>query len=328
MDRKRRRRRLAGRLIAVAFFAGVVILLADRARSIDWAAVGMALRSYQAPMLLQAVLLMMLGHLVFSAYDLIGRRYAGHHLPTRRVLAIAGVSYAFNLNLGAILGGMGFRYRLYSRQGLGSRQILRVLTLALATNWTGYLLVAGLVFVLVPPELPASWPVDVMAVRAAGFLLLALLTAWLAMCAFAKRRDWNFRQLHLRLPSLPMALAQLALSGLSWSMITVTIYSLMPDPLPLATVMGAYYLATLATLVIRIPGGLGVVEAVFLALLSPVYTEASVLAALLAWRAIWFLLPLAHAIPVCLLLETRWRADGAASERGIVSNAGAPRPTQ
>ena len=175
MDRKRRRRRLAGRLIAIAFFAGVVILLADRARSIDWAAVGTALRSYQAPMLLQAVLLMMLGHLVFSAYDLIGRRYAGHHLPTRRVLAIAGVSYAFNLNLGAMLGGMGFRYRLYSRQGLGSRQILPVLALALATNWTGYLLVAGLVFVLFPPELPANWPIDVMALRAAGLLLLALL---------------------------------------------------------------------------------------------------------------------------------------------------------
>jgi len=307
MDRKRRWSRRAGRLIAFAFFAGAALLLADRARSIDWPAVGLALRSYQAPILLQALLLTALGHFVFSAYDLIGRRYAGHHLPARRVLAIAGVSYAFNLNLGAMLGGMGFRYRLYSRQGLGTRQILRVLALALATNWTGYLLIAGLAFVAAPPELPARWPVNAPALRGTGLLLLALLAAWLAMCAFAKRRDWHFRKLHLRLPSLPMALLQVALSALSWGLIAVTIYSLMPDPMPLAAVMGTYYLATLATLVIRVPGGLGVVEAVFLALLGPVYSEVQVLAALLAWRAIWFLLPLLPAIPVCLLLETRWR---------------------
>lgn len=309
MDRKRHWGRQAGRLIAIVFFAGVALLLADRARNIDWSAVGLALRSYQLPILLQALLLTVLGHLVFGAYDLIGRRYAGHHLPARRVLAIAGVSYAFNLNLGAMLGGMGFRYRLYSRQGLGTRQILRVLALALATNWTGYLLVAGTVFVLAPPELPAQWPVNGLALRGAGLLLLALLAAWLAMCAFARRRDWHFRKLHLRLPSLPMALLQVALSALSWSLIALTLFSLMPDPMPLATVMGAYYLATLATLVIRVPGGLGVVEAVFLALLSPVYPEVQVLAALLAWRAIWFLLPLLPAIPLCLLLETRWRGQ-------------------
>lgn len=328
MDRKRRRRRLIGRMIAIAFFAVVALLLAERARHIDWPAVGLALQGYQAPVLLQAVLLTALGHFVFSSYDLIGRRYAGHTLPARRVLQIASVSYAFNLNLGAMLGGMGFRYRLYSRQGLSARQIVRVLAAALMTNWTGYLWVAGLVFLLVPPELPASWPLNDLALRGTGLLLLGLLTAWLAMCAFARRRDWHFRHLHLQLPSLPMALGQITLSGLSWLLIPLTIYCLMPDPMPLATVMGAYYLATLATLVIRVPGGLGVVEAVFLALLSPVYPEVQVLAALLAWRAIWFLLPLLPAVPLCLLLETRWRSDRGASERGIVGDAGAARPTQ
>lgn len=315
MDRKRRWRRLAGRSIAVVFFVLVVALLADRARTIDWPAVGLALRSYQTPVLLQALLLTALGHLVFSAYDLIGRRYAGHHLPTRRVLAIAGVSYAFNLNLGATLGGMGFRYRLYSRQGLGTRQILRVMALALATNWTGYLLVAGLVFTFAPPDLPAKWPVNEAVLRGAGVLLLGLLAGWLSMCSFAKRRDWQFRHLHLVLPRLPMALAQLALSALSWTMIAVVIYSLMPDPMPLATVMGAYYLSTLVTLVIRIPGGLGVVEAVFIALLSPAYPEVQLLAALLAWRAIYYLLPLLPAIPTCVLLETRWRVALPSTER-------------
>jgi uncharacterized membrane protein YbhN (UPF0104 family) len=35
------------------------------------------------------------------------------------VMQVSFTSYAFNLNLGSLVGGIGFRYRLYSRAGLG-----------------------------------------------------------------------------------------------------------------------------------------------------------------------------------------------------------------
>lgn len=308
MEGKRRWQRLAGKLIALVFFALVALLLADRARAIDWPAVGQALQGYQMATILQALLLTALGYGVFATYDLVGRRYAGHRLPTPRVLSIAAVCYAFNLNLGATLGGVGLRYRLYLRQGLSTRQILRIIALGLVTNWSGYLLVAGTTLLLLPPTLPPQWPLPDWSLRAAGTLMLALLAGWLLACAFARRREWHWRHLHLPLPSLPMALTQLGLSALSWSVLALTIYSLMPDPMPLATVMGVYFLSILATLVIRIPGGLGVVEATFILMLRPVYPEVSLLAALLTWRALWYLLPLLPALVTVLLLETRWRS--------------------
>lgn len=308
MDRKRRWRRHAGRIIPIAFAAIVALLLADRARKIDWPAVFEALRGYDAGTLAAAAALTAIGHLTFATYDLLARRYAGHHLPAPKVLGIAATSYVFNLNLGALLGGMGFRYRLYSRAGLAVGQILRVIAFALATNWTGYLLVAGAVFLLAPPALPSEWPIGEATLRALGGGLLLLLAIWLLACALSRRRQWRYRHLQLRLPGLRLACAQLALAAASWIMIALVIERLMPAAVTLPTVMGVYYLGTQATLVLRIPGGLGVIEAVFLALLGGTHGEAPLLAALLVWRALYYLLPLLIAIPGFLLLDRRHAA--------------------
>jgi hypothetical protein len=35
-------------------------------------------------------------------------------------MGVTFISYAFNLNLGSLVGGVAFRYRLYSRLGLGN----------------------------------------------------------------------------------------------------------------------------------------------------------------------------------------------------------------
>ena len=58
-----------------------------------------------------AAALVLASHLTYASYELIGRRYVGHCLSTGRVLGVGFVSYAFNLNLGSLVGGVGFRLR-------------------------------------------------------------------------------------------------------------------------------------------------------------------------------------------------------------------------
>ena len=53
-------------------------------------------------------------------------------------MAVNFISYAFNLNLGALVGGVAFRYRLYTQLGLKLGVITRVLSLSMLTNWLGY----------------------------------------------------------------------------------------------------------------------------------------------------------------------------------------------
>jgi glycosyltransferase 2 family protein len=63
----------------------------------------------------------------------------------------------------------------------------------------------------------------------------------------------------------------------------------------------------------HVPGGLGVLEAVYVAVLGARVPTASLLAALLAFRALYYVLPLAVAAALHLVLElgARRRAKGA-----------------
>jgi uncharacterized membrane protein YbhN (UPF0104 family) len=63
----------------------------------------------------------------------------------------------------------------------------------------------------------------------------------------------------------------------------------------------------LANLVIRVPGNLGVLEAVFLGLLGGRAGVAEILAALLAYRAVFYLAPLLLALAVYAWLEAPLR---------------------
>src|SRR4051794_36014744 len=108
----------ARRILTLIFFAAVLALLVRFARTVDWDDVLASLLDLPRPALLAAIGFAMASHLLYSCFDLIGRRYTGHELATRKVMAVNFISYAFNLNLGSLVGGIAFRYRLYSRLGL------------------------------------------------------------------------------------------------------------------------------------------------------------------------------------------------------------------
>jgi hypothetical protein len=52
----------------------------------------------------------------YASFDLIGRTYIRQDL-TETDPPVGIISYAFNLNLSAWVGGIAMRYRLYSRLG-------------------------------------------------------------------------------------------------------------------------------------------------------------------------------------------------------------------
>src|SRR6185312_2855185 len=75
--------------------------------AIDWPKVFEALRDYRASTLCAAALAALGSYLVYACYDLVGRAYTRHRLPAWRAMSIAAISYAFNLNFGTLVGGMG-----------------------------------------------------------------------------------------------------------------------------------------------------------------------------------------------------------------------------
>ncbi len=307
MSRPRKRWRVLRRFAYLAFLVLVAILLVRAARTVDWAQVGTTLAGYGAGTLAAATGVTLASYLLYAGYDLAARRYAAHALPTPRVMAIADIAYAFSLNVGALIGGTALRYRLYGRAGLGLATISRVVGFAIATNWVGYLLLTGVLLVSGRLRMPAQWPLSGAALPWIGTAMLAAVLAYLIACKRAHGRMLQVRGHVLHLPPLPLALLQLGLGTGNWALMGALLYVLMPAGVAYISALGALLAAAVATAIAHVPAGIGVLEAVVLPLLGAQAPQAELLAALLAYRAFYYLGPLLLACAGYALLEARRR---------------------
>lgn len=296
-----------GRIAFVAFLAVVAVLLVRYARSVDWNAVAVAIAGYGAGTLAAAAGLALLSYLIYGGYDLAARAYAHHALSTRRVMLIAAISYAFSLNIGAVVGSAGFRYRLYSRSGLGVGTINRIVAFSVSANWLGYLMLAGTLFATRSVALPPDWKLGVSGLQALGLAMLASVLAYLVACWWTHGRIMHVRGHHFRLPSPPLALLQIVLAAVNWSVMAAILYLLLQQQVAYAMVLGVLLLGAVATAIAHIPAGIGVLEAVFLALLAQTIAQPQLFAALLVYRAFYYLAPLIVAAALYSVFEAKHR---------------------
>ncbi len=307
--------RITLRLLFAAFLIGVAVLLYRQARTLDWAEIGAAIVSSDPLTLSAAMLLSATSYLSYASFDLIGRRYVGHSVPVLRVLAIGATSYAFNLNIGALVGSAGFRLRLYSRSGVGPADIARIIALAISGNWSGYVLLAGLLLATRQVDLPPDWARGSNLLQGLGVTMLVVICAYPLVCAFSATRRWTFRGHAIELPSLQIALMQIGNSLINWFAIATTLWVLLPS-VAYPQVLAAVLLSAVAGALAHIPAGIGVMEAVFVMLLSDRLPTSQIVAALLTYRAVYYLLPLLLAIALYFLLEHRARRTDASPADG------------
>lgn len=305
--RRRKALRWAGRGLSLALALAVLVVLVRQGRRIDWPAVGQSLAAMPAGVLLTAAALALASHLLYGGFDLLGRRYTGHHLPRRQVLLVGTTSYAFNLNLGSVLGGVACRARLYARLGLPGGRIARVVMFSLMSNWLGYMLLAGALFSVSPPSLPPAWGLQALTgggLRGVGLGLLALGLLYLGLCARHGGQVLRLRQQNWEVPRLGLALGQVLLSTAHWSVMGAVLAVLFQGGIAYPQVLAVLLVAAVAGVLAHVPAGLGVLEAVFVALLAHQLPTASLLAGLVMYRALFYLLPLAVGVVVFLRMES------------------------
>ncbi|MBD8493250.1 UPF0104 family protein [Pseudomonas syringae] len=293
----------AKRLLKLFFFIAVPVLLFMLVKNIDWQEVKKALQSYKASTLAIAALVAAASYLTYCGFDILARYYTRHKLSVAQIIPVTFVCYAFNLNLSSWVGGIALRYRLYSRLGLDVPTITRVLSLSLITNWLGYMLLAGFVFSMGFLKLPPEWSIGSGSLQLIGVALLVVCLAYLLACRFSKRRSWTIRGQELNLPSLTQALMQASLGALNWSLMAMVIFTLLPEKAFYPAILGVLLISSIAGVITHIPAGLGVLETVFITLLAHQFSKGTLLAALIGYRAIYFLLPLMLAVVVYLVLE-------------------------
>jgi uncharacterized membrane protein YbhN (UPF0104 family) len=305
------------RLLTLVFFVAVLALLVRFARNVDWDDVFASLRALPRPALLAAIAFALASHLLYSCFDLIGRHYTGHELATRKVMAVNFISYAFNLNLGSLVGGVAFRYRLYSRLGLDNGEITRILSMSMLTNWLGYMLLGGFLFLMHPLQLPPSWKMGNHGLQWLGAGLVLVAVAYFVACLRSGDRVWTVRGHELFLPQWRMAGIQLAMSSLNWSLMAGAVFMLLQRQVPYTDVLTVLLIAAVAGVITHVPAGLGVFEFVFVSLLSHQISEGRLIAALLGYRGIYYIVPLMVAAVLYLVMELHARKLGRLNAEGV-----------
>lgn len=313
--------RTVKKILTWLFFIAVVVLLVMYAKKVDWEEVWKVIRNYNRTALLLSLALVVVSYLIYGCYDLLARAYCGHKLATRQVMLVSFICYAFNLTLSTWVGGIAMRYRLYSRLGLPSSTITRIFSLSITTNWLGYVLLGGVIFTFGVVKLPPHWYVDEGTLRILGVVLLALIVAYLWFCAFAKRRHFTLRSQKFVIPSLKFAVAQLVISSINWMAMGAIIWLLLGKQVDYFFILGVLLVSSIAGVIVHIPAGIGVLEAVFIALLAGDHVgQGTIIAALLAYRMLYYIAPLLLAIVCYLLLESRAKKLRAKNEKAMAKH--------
>lgn len=296
----------AKRLFTVFFFILIPALLYTVLKKIEWQEVQEALYSFEMPTLMLGLAIAFCSYCVFASYDLLGKKYTGHSLSSWKVMPLGFVCYAFNLNLSTWVGGIAMRLRLYSRLGLNMSTITKIFSLNIITNWLGYIILAGAIFVFGLVQLPDDWTIGTTSLRVIGGVLLCVALAYFVACKFSRQRTFTLFKHSFELPNFSMSLMQAALAMTNWSLMALIIFILLPEgEVSYPTVLGILLLSSIAGVITHIPGGIGVLETIFITMLHHELSKGSILAALIGYRIIYFLIPLAIALVIYLVLESQ-----------------------
>lgn len=249
--------------------------------------------------------------IVLAGYDILALNYIGHPLaPYRAVLAsFAGNAFSNTIGL-STLAGSSVRYRLYSSWGLTPGEIAKIVVFTTLTLWLGLFSIGGIIFTVKPLPLPAWITLPFHTTRPLGLILLAAPLAYL-YAALRKETPWRIGKLTLLLPKFRSALLQVAVASLDWALAAAVLYALLPPwaNVNFPLVLGAFLLGQIAGLISQVPGGLGVFESCLLFLLTPRIPAPALFAALVAYRVVYYLIPLALASALLAVRETMAARD-------------------
>ncbi len=257
--------------------------------------------------LLLALLCCAANYLVLSCYDQLAFFYIGKRIARARIAVTAFIAYAISNSVGfALLSGTAVRHRFYSRWGVGGADLSRIVALNGITYWLGLLALGGWSLA----SHPHAWLDGELARRGAqwlGLACLALAGAYLLL-PLLRKSPLRVHGFDLPIPRPPLTLAQLLVSVTDWLLAASVLYALLPPDGPAyPVVLGAFLAAQLVALASHVPGGLGVFDGIMALLLAPWLRADQIVAALLLYRLIYYLLPLSLALLLLVGDETRHR---------------------
>jgi len=183
-----------------------------------------------------------------------------------------------------------------SRYGVPPGSIPAIVTFSSISYAIGVITAGAIFFLLHPLEIPSNirLPFGIHTTRALGWICLGLLLGYFS-AALLRRSEIRLWKVRIPFPGFKRAFAQAVFSAIELVAAAACMYVLLPKgdpPIPFYQFAGVYVIASVLGLAANVPGGLGVVEATVLLLIGEHYETGALLAPLILFRVIYYLLTL------------------------------------
>jgi phosphatidylglycerol lysyltransferase len=290
------RRRWVIAIVAVVLVG--VAYATDRVLTrVPWHEVFAHIRETPPQVLLLALLLTTGSYFALTLFDALGLRALGAKLHWRSIFATALPAFAVGHNIGfAALSGGSIRLRWYSRAGLSNWQVGQLIAFCTFTSLLGAATLCGLSLLGSSALAGRVLHIGQAGAIAAGVLCLAFVIGYCVL-GHLRREPMALWRWRVPTPQPSVALGQVGIACTDLLFSAGVLYVLLPDSAThgFLAFLAVYLLAVAAGLISSLPGGIGVFETVLLLLLPDGPVEEK-LAAMLIYRAIYYLLPFALAL--------------------------------
>jgi len=241
-----------------------------------------------------ALIASFVGYVALSTYDFLALKYIKTKLAAWKWILTGFVGFSVSNNAGhAIVSGGAVRYRFYSRWGVTPSDIVKMVTFSGFTYLVAcfFLIIIG--YVLTPEHAFGGNN----STKLSTFITMVLSVVGLFIYLWASiyyKKDLVIKGVDFKMPKFGLALAQIFIGSLDILMASLVLYSVLISfvEINFFTFMGAFIIAQVLGVYSQVPGGLGVFELVFSNILPGQDNQAILFGALIAYRIIYYLLPL------------------------------------
>ena len=284
--------RILAPVIGIGLFIGAIWVLRRQLHEVPLHDILHTLAALSPFKVALAFALTIAGYLALTAYDLVALHDLERKLPLGRVVYTSFIAYALANNLpGAFIVGGSVRHRLYSRSGMSPADTNALVLLNIITYALGLATAAALAFTFAPHAVPELLKLPFDSTRPLGLIAAALVIGYLIWSTLG--RPFHFKGRPIGPLPVPTTLLQIAVSLADWIISGTVLFVLLPaHGVGYVEFFSVFLLGQIAALVVQLPGGIGVFEAVMLAVLGARMPLHVVFSALLAYRVIYYLIPL------------------------------------
>ena len=244
--------------------------------------------------LVYALIASFIGYVSLSTYDYLALQYIKKKIATWKWVLTGFIGFSVSNNAGhAIVSGGAVRYRFYSRWNITPANIVKMVTFSGFTYLVAcfFLIIIG--YVLTPSHAYGDSASTKLSTLITVFFSVIGLAIYLWASIYYKK-NIVIKGVKFQMPNIKLALKQVFIGSIDIVMASLVLYSVLICfiEIDFMVFMGTFIIAQVLGVYSQVPGGLGVFELVFSNVLPGQDNQAILFGALIAYRIIYYLLPL------------------------------------